>query len=341
MNSNMKVLITGATGFLGSYLVRLLIQKGYHVRALYRDNSSLKHFADINSEQLEWVNADITDIIALEEAFVGVTHVYHCAALVSFHPKDVQLMQTINVTGTANIVNLCLHFGVKKLIHVSSIAALGRTKLRLEMDETCKWVHSKDNSNYAISKHMAEQEVWRGMAEGLSATIVSPSVVVGSFNWDLGMAAFFKKIDKGLKLYPSGSSGFVDVRDVCEFMEKMLDQRFSGERYILNAVNLKHRAFFELIANSLNVKPPIIMVGPALAELAWLVEWTKEKLFGIAPIVTRESARASVTNYIYRSEKSLSVPGFSYRPFQKTISDTAEQYNEAKKQGYPIKRLPF
>lgn len=340
MNDHKLVLVTGATGFVGAYLVRLLLLKGYTVRGLKRPSSNFELLADVH-HLVDWVEADVTDIVGLEEAFAGVTHVCHCAASISFHPRDVQRMHKTNVEGTANIVNLCLHFQVKHLIHISSIAALGRSKDRLDLDEKCQWVQSKDNSNYAITKNLAEQEVWRGMAEGLSVVIVSPSVIVGSRAWDQGMAAFFKKIDDGLKIYPSGQSGFVDVRDVVSFVELALRQGISGERYILNAVNLTHKEFFGMIANELRVSPPFIKAGPLLVELAWRVEWLKEKILGAKPLLTKESARASVSTFTYHNDKSLRVDNFKYRDFHQTISEVATQYTTAKATGFPVLTLSF
>ncbi|HLP96067.1 MAG TPA: SDR family NAD(P)-dependent oxidoreductase [Saprospiraceae bacterium] len=338
MQKDALVLVTGATGFVGSYLLRLLLKKGWKVRALRRKNSQMALVADI-ADRVEWREADVTDMGALEDAFEGVTHVCHCAALVSFHPKDADKMMKINVEGTANIVNLCLDFGVKRLVHVSSIAALGRTPKRKHLDETSKWVESPHNSRYAISKFRAEMEVQRGVAEGLSAAMVNPSVVVGSKDWEEGMSGFFKKIDQGLKFCPSGGSGFVDVRDVVRFMVHLLESEYNGERYILNVDNLSHRDFFRMIADELGVKPPPVTVGPFLAEVAWRVEWLKEKILGATPMVTRESARASVTHYTYGNEKSLSVFGFTYTPFPKTVHEVAQQYLEAKKEGYAVKVL--
>jgi len=334
MKNDSHVLVTGATGFVGSYLLRSLLQQGWRVRALRRKSSRLDLLGDW-ADQVEWAEADITDLGAMEDAFQGVTHVCHCAALVSFHPKDTEKMKKINVEGTANIVNLCLEFGVKRLIHVSSIAALGRTANRPQLDEQCKWVESRLNSRYARSKYESEMEVQRGIAEGLSAAIVNPSVIVGSTDWEIGMAGFFKKIDQGLKFCPSGGSGFVDVRDVVRFMTLLLDSDISGERYILNSENLTHRVFFGQIAQALGVPPPPITVGPFLAELAWRVEWLKEKLLGTTPLATKESARASVTNYTYLNDKSRSVFGFEYIPMAQTIQETAAQYLQAKKKGFP------
>jgi nucleoside-diphosphate-sugar epimerase len=334
------ILVTGATGFVGAYVVKLLLQKGYRVRGLRRPDSSMQLLDEVQ-HQVEWAEADITDIVALEDAFNGVTHVCHCAASISFHPKAVREMHQTNVVGTANVVNMCLHNHVQHLIHVSSIAALGRSKHRLELDEKCQWVQSPDNSAYAVTKHLAEQEVWRGMAEGLQVTIVSPSVVVGSRNWEQGMAAFFGKIDNGLKVYPSGKSGFVDVRDVASCIELVLSHKITGERYILNAVNLTHHSFFSKIAAQLSVSPPTIKIGPFLMEIVWRLEWLKEKLIGATPLVTRESARASVSNYQYRNEKSLTIPGFQYRDFDLTLREMAAQYQIAKTNGWQPETLPF
>lgn len=338
MEKSARILVTGATGFVGSYLLRLLLQKGVLVRATRRKGSSFSLLEDV-ADKVEWVEADLTDLGALEDAFEGVTHVFHCAALVSFHPKEASKMLKVNVEGTANIVNLCLDFGVKRLVHISSIAALGRAANRPHLDETCKWVESKGNSRYAVSKHLAEMEVQRGIAEGLSAAMVNPSVIVGSRDWEEGMAGFFKKIDQGLKFCPSGGSGFVDVRDVVRFAFLLLESDVSGERYILNSENLSHREFFGMIAKELDVKPPPVTVGPFLAEVAWRVEWLKEKILGSAPLATKESARASVTNYTYSNEKSRAAFGFEYLPMQQTIRETAAQYLEAKQDGYLPKFL--
>lgn len=338
MQKDSLVLVTGATGFVGSYLIRALLQKGLKIRALRRKNSRMDLLSGV-ADQVEWMEADVTDLGALEDAFEGVTHVCHCAAVVSFHPKDADKMLKVNVEGTANIVNLCLDKDVKKLVYVSSIAALGRAPNRPHLDESCKWVESKDNSRYARSKYAAEMEVQRGIAEGLSAAIVSPSVIVGSQYWDEGMAGFFKKIDQGLKFCPSGGSGFVDVRDVVRFMTLLLESDISGERYILNSDNLSHKQFFGMIAKELGAVPPPITVGPLLAEVAWRVEWLKEKILGASPMVTRESARASVTNYTYGNEKSRSVFGFEYLSMEQTVRDTAAQYLEAKGEGFAVKVL--
>lgn len=321
----MKILLTGATGFLGSNVLRILLQKGYDVRALRRANSRMDLVADI-AHRVEWLEMDITDI-ALEEAFEGITHVCHCAAIVSFHPRDAKRMNRINVDGTANLVNLSLDFGIQRFVHTSSIAALGRSKERTHLDESTKWEASKLNSNYAISKYGAEQEVWRGAAEGLSVAIVNPAMVIGSGFWDENTARFFTQIKDGLKFCPVGATGFVDVRDVADFMVRLLESDIVGERFVLVSENLSYKTFFAHIAAALNVKPPSITVQPWLAEIAWRIEWLKEKIFGTKPMVTKESARSSVYRFTYGNAKSLDAfQDFKYRKIEDTIRDAAAAF---------------
>lgn len=340
MKKDALVLVTGGTGFVGSYLLRLLAQRGWRVRALRRPDSPMDLVQDL-AAQVEWFEADVTDIVALEDAFEGVTHVCHCAAMVSFHPRDKRRMMQVNVEGTANIVNLALDFGVKKLVHVSSIAAIGRTKEKPDLDEQSKWVTSKNNSQYAISKYLGEQEAWRGHFEGLPTAIVNPAIILGSGFWDSGSARFFKQLDAGLPFWPIGRSGFVDVRDVAQFMLLLLEGDVVGERFILNAQNMPYRDFFNQIAQALGRKPPRIRVAPWLSEVAWRVEWLKEKLLGVPPIVTKESARSSVSQFRYDNQKSLGLSGFSYRPLADTVRETAAQYLMAKSSGAKSGVLPF
>lgn len=340
MSKNTVVLVTGGTGFLGSYLIRLLIGKGYRVRALRRASSAMDLVQEV-AGRVEWVEADVTDIVALEDAFQGATHVMHCAAISSFHPRDAERLKRTNVDGTTNVVNLALDFGIQKLVHVSSIAAFGRSKERPRLDETSKWIQSRDNSRYAVSKYLSEQEVWRAHVEGLPVAIVNPAVILGSGFWDAGSPRFFSQIDQGLKFWPVGRSGFVDVRDVAQFMLLLLENDIIGERFILNAQNTSYKELFDSIAHALGTKPPPIKVTPLLAEVAWRVEWLKEKLLGTEPVATKESARSSVSSFYYDNQKSLTMAGFQYRPLQQTIQEVAAQYLQAKKEGLRAKVLPF
>ena len=258
-------------------------------------------------DQVEWVEGDILDVSFLEEAMNGVTHVYHAAAMVSFAPEDVEMMMKVNINGTANIVNASLAEGIEKMVHVSSISSLGRFEHQPHITEKSSWQTSKLNTNYAISKFNSECEVWRGMEEGLSAVIVNPSVILGSGYWNSGSCALFKKIWDGLKYYPTGATGFIDVRDVARAIVELMESNIHSERFILNAENKSFRDFFTKVAKHLDKKAPSIAVTPLLRALAWRGEWLRAKITGVRPIVTRETVRTSalLLTRIKKSQKRL------------------------------------
>lgn len=320
-----KILVTGATGLLGSHLIRLLVKNGRSVRAIRRPACRLNLVREVENE-VEWQVADVTDLASLEPVFDGITHVFHAAAMVSFAPRDREQMARTNVEGTANIVNLSLDFGVKKLIHVSSVAAIGRVAGKNEVSENTRWERSPANSQYAITKFQAEMEAWRGLAEGLNVAIVNPSIIVGAGFWDEGSSRFFRQIDRGLRFCPPGGSGFVDVRDVTRFMVNLMDSEVSGERFILNGANLTYRQFFEQIAAGLGCRPPSISVHKMMAELAWIFGWLQTKITGQPPTVTRETARNAMETWIYGNEKSMQFADFQYTPIEKTIEEVCERY---------------
>ncbi len=316
-----KVFVTGATGLLGSHLCRSLIRKGYKIRASKRKNSKMDLVDDIR-DKIDWVSGDVLEIPFLEEAINDVDWVFHCAAIVSFSPKERKKMMDINVQGTENIVNVCLHHQVEKLIHTSSIAAIGRPEKMTEpITENTKWEESKLNSAYAKSKFLAEMEVWRGYAEGLPVIIVNPSVILGRGYWDKGSSKLFHKVKNGLKFYPLGSTGFVDVRDVANAMILLAEANINGERFILNGNNTPYSKFLNLVASELNVKAPNIKVSPLLQALSWRVEKIKSLITGKSPLVTKETAQLSSLSYQYSNLKSLNA-GVSYSSLEDTVKHT-------------------
>ncbi len=331
-----KILVTGATGFIGSYLVRYLLRQGYtDIRCTRQPNSSLALLKDV-AENVEWVNADLLNLMEMEDAMRGVHQVYHCAAVVSFQGKDSSKMLSINAEGTANVVNLALDFGIEKLVHVSSIAAIGRRPNDPNIDERTAWKDDDWNSPYGISKHRAEMEVWRGIAEGLNAAIVNPANVLGSGFWQgrTSTGQIFHQIWSGLRFYPRGGTGFVDVRDVVRFMVLLMESDLSGERYILNAENLPFKNVFDEIAATLGVKPPHIAVTPFIREVAWRVAWLASKLTGKPAFITQQTARFSSRTFFYDNRKSLSAFPFQYTPISQTIRETGAQFLRSTKNGF-------
>ncbi|MEZ4958113.1 MAG: NAD-dependent epimerase/dehydratase family protein [Saprospiraceae bacterium] len=338
-----KILVTGATGFIGAYLLNYLVQKGEsNIRALKRPNSPMDLVNHIQ-DKIEWVEGDILDTTCLEDAMQGVSKVYHCAAIVSFNQADVQQMIRTNQEGTANVVNISLAMDVEKLLHVSSIAAIGRRKNETIINENTKWQGDKWNSPYGISKHLAEMEIWRGVAEGLNTVIVNPSNVLGSGFWKdrTTTGQFFYKIWKGMPFYPMGGTGFVDVRDVVRFMFQLMESDIHSQRYILNGENLPYKDVLFGIANSLNVRKPHIEVTPFIREVAWRASWILSKITGKAPFITKQTARYSARSFFYENEKSLAAFPFSYTPIQQTLKETGEQFLKSVDNGFQPAMLPF
>ena len=216
------ILVTGASGLVGSQLVKELMKTGKKVKALYRSSIPVIEGAD----NIEWVRGDILDVVALEEAMVGVQQVYHCAAIVSFNPKNKAALHQTNVEGTANVVNACLNANIQKLVFVSSVAALGRIREDTPINETMNWSEETSNSEYGKTKYFAEMEVWRGIGEGLDAVIVNPVIILGSGDWEKGSSELFKSAYDEFPWYTEGSGGFVDVVDVVKAMILLMESNY-------------------------------------------------------------------------------------------------------------------
>lgn len=335
-----KVLITGVSGALGSRVVIDLLQNGFKVRALYRNKKSLDNFRrniayyTFSSEeiysQIEWVEGDVTDYISILNAVEGIDIVCHCAALVSFRAEDFQLLKGINVGGTANIVDACLEKGVKKICHISSIAALGRDMEGYITDEKSLFIPGKKHSGYSNSKYLSEMEVWRGIHEGLECVILNPSVILSPGDWSSGNSGFYNSIYKGLRFYTHGSTGFVDGNDISWIIIKLLDNdiwdKCVNERFVLNSSNLTYKEFFSKVAASLNLKAPDIKVSKLVLGIFWRVSYLFGKISGKPPVITRETAETSLRLTAYDGSKITKRIGFNYKDIEDTITALGKMY---------------
>ncbi|MCO6461645.1 MAG: NAD-dependent epimerase/dehydratase family protein [Saprospiraceae bacterium] len=327
---NYKILVTGATGLVGSYVVRTLLLNGYaNVAVTTRKNSNLTLLGDA-ADRIKIFHADLTDVIGLEDAILGRTHIIHCGALVSFDSRDKRPLIKTNVEGTANLINLSLEHGIKRFIHLSSIAALGRNNKEGGLtDEYTKYEDNPYNSYYSITKHLAELEVWRGKAEGLDVRILLPGLILGSGYWKTGTNGFFNHVWRKSPFYPGGSNGFVDVRDVAAFAVRMLSFDGDEEKFLMIGHNVTYKAFLDTIAKYLKVKPPSIKAKKWILGTAWRLDKLRTLFTGGRPMLTKETAATSVKNYRFANDRSLTVPGFDYTPFEQTIREIADQYLEA------------
>jgi nucleoside-diphosphate-sugar epimerase len=329
-------LVTGATGFLGAHVLLELVSRGDSVKALYRDKRKIPavqtifsyYHTDIRAlwDNIEWITGDILDYFSLMEHFMGVTEVYHTAGYVSFRNKDRQKLQRVNVLGTANVVNACLELGIEKLCHVSSIAALGESDGNGIIDENMLWNPGVSASAYAISKLSGEMEVWRGIHEGLQALIVNPSVIIGPGMWWGTAGRLLENIRHGLRYYPEGSSGYVDVRDVAAIMVKLLNGNFFGERFIINAENLHHRLLFNYLADAMDSKHPDRPITPALIKGLKITELIRSLLTGQPPRISSKTLEIANEELGYSNKKIKDTIEIDFIPIQESVKFSIAKY---------------
>lgn len=317
------ILVTGSTGLVGTHLIQQLLQNKQPIKAFFRSEIPFEH------NLIQWVKADILDVVELEEAMQQVTHVYHCAAIVSFNPKQKNELHKTNIEGTANVVNACLNTQVQKLLFVSSVAALGRIREDKPIDETMNWTEETSNSEYGKTKFLAEMEVWRGIGEGLNAVIVNPTIILGNGDWNKGSSSVFKSAYNEFPWYTEGTTGFVDVLDVVEAMIQLMNSNIVAQRFILSAETSTYKNLFTLIAKAFNKKPPSKLVTPFIAAVVWRLEAFKAKFSGKQPLLTKETAKTAQAKVSFNNQKLLQyLPSFSYTPLPTSIKRICKELKQ-------------
>jgi dihydroflavonol-4-reductase len=334
MTSPQKILVTGATGLVGSHLLYVLWQKGYAIRALYRHKGQIDNCAKTLSfyepepskiiGTIEWIKGDVCDYYSLLDAMQNVVHVYHCAAMVSFDPREKKQMFLVNEEGTANVVNACLEAGVQKLCYVSTIGTLGKPVNGNLIDEETAWQNDDDHSQYSLSKFKAEMEVWRGSKEGLKTVVVNPGVIIGPGDTNRSSGALFGRVMHGLKYYTNGITGFVDVRNVVGFMAMLMESELDGDRYVLVSENLSYKELMANIAQDLSVPAPKTEATRLLTGLAWRSDKLMFWLFRKKPSFTRENARTSHAKSFYSAQKAIEQFNYTFIPIKQSIAETAQ-----------------
>jgi dihydroflavonol-4-reductase len=333
------ILVTGSTGLVGAHLMYDLLKNGYEVKALVRKSSNknaiLQTFrfyssdADELFKRIHWVEGDVTDIISLGKAFEGVEYVYHTAAFVSFGSCSRKEIFEVNVEGTANVVNLCLEKKIRKLCHVSSIAALGVTDDGSPIHEDVAWKPVKNESAYSVSKFKAEMEVWRGITEGLNAVIVNPSVILGPGDWKKSSTSIVPAVSKGLPFYTTGATGFVDVRDVTFAMISLMTSNITNERFLLSSGNVSYKDLLDMIASAFHTRPPRLKVPKWLLKMVWYFEVVRAKMFFTTPGITKETINMLFRRFNYTSDKIKRTINIEFIPIKQTISELCIMYQES------------
>lgn len=327
------VLVTGGTGLVGAHLLLHLVENEESVRAIYRNLDAVQKTKNLFSlykkealfKKIDWIQADIIDVPSLEMAFEKVVYVYHCAALISFDPKDEDTLRKTNIEGTANIVNFCIANGVKKLCFLSSISALGDLKENEKIiTEEAEWNPEKHHSDYAISKYGAEMEIWRGQQEGLETVIVNPGVIIGPGFWEQGSGLLFKKVAKGLSFYTKGTTGFIAVPDVVRMTVELMKNEHSNSRFTLVAENIAFQDLLNSIADSLKVKRPAMHASPFIVTLAYKIDWFLSNVLGQKRKLDRSTAKASYTKNHYSNEKIKTALQAEFLDIHQYIKDISK-----------------
>lgn len=327
-----KVVVIGGSGLIGSYIVRKCSQEGLTVRAT--------HYSNLNPDcqkaagsGVEWVQADILNVFDLEDLFKGFDAVINTAAIVSFDPRKKKRAFRLAKEGSANIVQAAVDAGIRKLVHVSSVAAMGRKKMVNVVSEKEVFSHSPFDTSYGLSKFLAEQEVWRGYFEGLPVTIINPSLVIGAGTWGQSSTKLITSVQEGLAYFPTGSTGFVDVRDVADAAFRSLSCDFDGHRFIISGENLTYEHVFKEISRQLNMKTQWKPLTGILAALSWRGSAFVSLITGKEPVFTRENVKSTSTLTTYVNTKSTDILGLTYRPVQQSIEESCRVFIEEGQMG--------
>lgn len=324
------VLVTGGTGLVGAHLLLHLTENEEAVRAIYRKTETVEktkslfklHQKETLFSKIDWIGADITDILSLEAAFQNVDYVYHCAGFISFDPDDEEKLRKINIEGTANIVNFCLAYNVKKLCHVSSIAAFGNiTPNKTLIDEEAEWNPELYHSDYAISKYGAEMEVWRAQQEGLNVVVVNPGVILGSTIWKEGSGAIFRKVKTGLKFYTLGQTGYVGVNDVVSVMVQLMKSGQSGERFCLVSENVTYQKIISTIAGYYNKNKPKTYIKPWITAILWRLDWLSNTFFRTKRKLSRHAATTIHTLDQYDNHKIKNALNYEFQSIDAVVRE--------------------
>lgn len=334
-------LVTGGTGIVGSHIIVDLLRQNLPVAAIKRATSNsnivkelLKETNELSLfENIKWFDGDLLNTNSLLDAMKGVNRIFHCAAFVSFDPKDKAEMFKTNIEGTANIVNCAIQSGVKELLYTSSTAAIGKQKKGQVITEKLTWDAGAKNSYYSLTKYFAELEVWRGQEEGLQVGVVNPGVIIGPGEWGKSSTNIFTTMWKGLKFYSKGANGFVDARDVSKALITMAQKSHFGERYLLISENLSFKHFFELVADSINKSAPSIATSAFASKIAWRLSWVWSRLSGQRALITKETARSAIAIQEYSNQKIKTDLQFEFIPVAKAVQRTGKLFLESRVRG--------
>jgi dihydroflavonol-4-reductase len=330
----MEVLITGATGLIGSHLTAQLLIKGESVTAFVRKNSKRENIKEVLSfytkddesyfKKIKFKVGDITDYFSIVDALEGIDEVYHCAGMVDFNEKNLKQLLHVNETGTSNLINAALEVKGIRVCHVSSVATIPNHDKKSIINEQIFWKSSPKNAAYSISKYNAEREAWRGIAEGLDLFMVNPSVVLGAGCWNQSTGKIIEECRKGVNFYTKGITGFVDVRDVATVMYKLMKSSVTAQRFIVNGENYSYQSLLNNFHEEFGNKKPAIEAGKFLLSIATLLDY----LFSKERRLNKQVIESMLSESFYSNEKIIKETAHQFYTLNETITYIVEKYKE-------------
>ena len=328
----MTFAVTGANGFLGVHIINHLLLDGYEVLAIKRPNASLSEFEivkkayqnkGINYIHLQWFDCELYDTEGLSIAFDKVDYIIHLAGNISYLQRDLPKLLEINKEYTANVVNVALKSGVKKLLYCSSIAAISKTTDGSMVTENREWDDEIAHSNYGYTKFLGECEVWRAAEEGLPVVVINPGVILGIGDWTKGSNKLFKNAETNFPFYSQGVIGWVGVYDVAKVSIELCLSEVVNKRFLLISENLSYKQISDYMTSALSTKKPKIEIKGFLYKIAYAVFAAKEFL-GIGGMLSKETVRASVAKNCFDNSKIKKALNFEFMPMEDVVREAVE-----------------
>lgn len=325
----MKVIITGANGFLGSWLTKALLKEGHDVYCLVRKNSDLSELQDV---QPNYLFGDVTNKASLQKAFQGMDVVFHLAGLVAYKKSDRQKMDLVNVQGTQNVVDVIEELKIPKLIHISSVVAVGASMSPNEiLDENSEYKIANLNLGYFETKKQAEEIVHQATLENrIHAVIVNPSTIYGYGDAKKGSRKMQVKVAQGkFPFYTSGGVNVVAVEDVVNGILSAWKIGKNGERYILAGENITIQQLFSLIAKSAGIQPPrYLLPNWLLFAIGYVNDFLE--VFNVKGPISKENANTATMYHWFKNDKAKKELNFNPRPAEEAVKKSVDWM---KKQG--------
>ncbi|MCK4639930.1 MAG: NAD-dependent epimerase/dehydratase family protein [Candidatus Marinimicrobia bacterium] len=326
----MLVLVTGADGFLGSNLVRSLLDKGYSVRAMLQHG---RNTGTLDKLDIDKIYADLLDLKSLSDAFIGVDVVIHTAAFVSIWPSRNVISRRVNIDGTRNVIDTVLKTGVKRMIHVGTANTFGFGSKNSPGNETLPYDGYKYGLDYMDTKYAAHSLVLEAVKNrGLPALIVNPTFMLGPYDSEPSSGAMIVAIYKGkISGFVPGGRNYIYVKDVADAIVNAVTLGEVSEAYILGHSNLTYKEIFNLIANTIGVKPPAIKFPKWLIIFIGALGSAWGRIKGQKPIISYPMSRISCDEHYYDASKAISKLKLLQTPIEVAVR---ESFSWMKEKGF-------